>query len=472
MGNESDLLPRFLKNLSSLCNVVDGEKILIGCSGGPDSISMLHLFHRAKKILKIKIFACHINYGLRDEESNKDEELVKEYCKKWKIPLEIKKVLPIKDYSFANLEEKLREIRYNIFSEVAKKNECSKIAVAHNKNDQAETLLLNLIRGAGTDGLSGMSPKNEQGIIRPMLNFTRNEIMNYINNYKLNYREDSSNYSVDFTRNKIRNILIPILLKEFNPNLINILYSTSSIIKDEGCYIEGIAEKYIELYAVRKNNFISFPLEIFQLLDVAIKRRILRLLFKHITKSTRKLHFSHIEFILDELNKERRIEEWHLPNQARFKITDRDISFYLKDFYDKINKFEYKVKVPFKVHIRELNNNIEGYLISSENLKEYKTDKSIFYLDYERCGDELIIRNRRDGDVFRALGSPGRKKLKEYLINKKIPKDQRDRLILVESQGEIIAIMGVEINENYKITDKSKQILVLRVYERNDKASF
>jgi len=472
MGNQNDLLPRFLNNLSSLCNVVEGDKILIGCSGGPDSISMLHLFYRAKRKLKIKIFACHINYGLRGEESKKDEELVKEYCERWKIPLEINKVLPVKDYSFANLEEKLREIRYNIFSEIAKKNECSKIAVAHNKNDQAETMLLNLIRGAGTEGLSGMSFENQRGIIRPMLNFTRNEIMNYISYCELNYREDSSNYSIDFTRNKIRNLILPILLKEFNPNLINTLYSTSSIIKDEGCYIEEIAEKYIELYAVQKSKYISFPLDIFQLLHLAIKRRILRLLFKYITKSTRRLHFSHIEFILDELNKGRKIEEWHLPNQVRFKITDKDISFYLKDFYDKIDKFEYRVKVPFKVHISELNKNIEGYLTSAENLKDYKTDKSIFYLDYERCSNELIIRNRRDGDVFRALGSAGKKKLKEYLINKKIPKDQRDRLILVESRGEIIAIMGVEINENYKITNKSKEILVLRSYERNDKASF
>lgn len=458
------LYEKFLENLIKRCGVRGGDKILIGCSGGSDSIALLHLLYRASSEKNLWIFACHINYGLRGEASDRDEQIVKEECEKLGIEYEVFKLELDKIYQFSNLEEKLREYRYNIFRKQALKRSCNWIAIAHNKNDQAETLLLNLLRGSGTEGLSAMSYSGlGQKIIRPLLNIGKEEITMYIKENGIQYGEDESNYSMAFTRNKIRNMLIPLLIKEFNPSMIDVLYNTSLIIADEGTLLNEICQKYMGLLACKKDRSISIPINEFGCLPVAIRRRLLRLMFKYLTGHTRRLHFTHIETILREMNKTEGRSVIDLPDGIQVGIDNEAIRFYFKDFYDRIGYFEYKVSVPVKVKIEEAGVELELFIIKRDQFIGFGSGKDTLYVDYGKCKSELVIRNRREGDIFEALGAPGKKKLKDYLIDKKVPREVRDRLALVISEGNIVCIAGIEISEDYKITSKTKEILCVRI---------
>lgn len=468
INDEKDLYEKFLENLIQRCGVREGDKILIGCSGGADSMVLLHLLYKASMEKNLRIFVCHINYGLRGEASDRDEEVVKEECEKFGIQYEVFKMKLDKGYQFSNLEEKLRDYRYNVFKEQALKRCCNWIGIAHNKNDQAETLLLNLLRGAGTEGLSAMSYSNlRQKIIRPLLNISREEVTMYIKKNRIRYGEDESNYSMAFTRNKIRNILIPLLINEFNPSIVDILYNTSLIIAAEGTLFDEICQKYIELLAFKRDKYISIPIDELNCLPLAIKRRLLRLMYKYLMGNTRRLHFMHIETILREVNKIEGRIVIDLPNAVQVKIYNREIKFYLKDFYDKISCFEYKVNVPAKVNIEETGVELELFVIPGAEFDGFDKEKNILYVDYGKCKSELVIRNRREGDIFRALGAPGKKKLKDYFIDKKVPREIRDRLALVVSEGNIVCIAGMAISEDYKIISTTKEILCVRVL-RND----
>jgi len=458
-----DLLNRFLENISDYCGVHKGERIVLGCSGGADSVAMLHLFWRAVSLLQLELYVCHINYQLRGEASDADENLVQKYCKKLKLPLTVHRVELSKEYHFSNLEETLREMRYHLFSKQAELNGCRMIAVAHNKNDQAETLLLNLIRGAGTEGLSAMTFCSNLNVIRPMLNCSRNEIIVYLKNFKLAYREDETNYGTTFTRNKIRNLLLPFLESEFNPNIIDILYHTSLIIRDEAYIAEEIGDTYMKMFAKKEKYSISFPVSIFFELSQGLKRKILRLMFKHCAQSTRKLHFIHIESILKQMDNEQARKEVHLPCSVTVRMTKENILLYLKDFYGKINKFEYKIKIPSRFYVAEADKTVQASVIPIGEFKELKADKSVSCLDWSKCAAELILRNRREGDIFKAFGSPGKKKIKDYLISKKIPRDDRDALMLVVSNEQIACILGIEINDDFKVTSRTKKILCIRI---------
>ncbi len=459
-----DLHSKFKNNLIELCKVSEGDKILIGCSGGPDSMALLHLLWRSSLDIKIRLIVCHINYKLRGEASDRDEEIVKAECKKLGIECLTFTMKLNKEYQLSNLEEKLRDYRYKLFNEEACKNKCNWIALAHNKDDQAETLLINLIRGAGTEGLSGMFYfDSDRRIIRPLLNVAREEILKYINDNNIRYGEDETNYSLAFTRNKVRNLLLPLLKKEFNPSIINILYQTSMTIREEGTLFEKICQKYIDLLSNKRGRYISIPRDSWIVLPNAVKRRMLRLMYRYLTGNTRRLHFIHIETILKMENK--RTDECviDLPNDVRAGIKNDILEFYFKDFYDKIKDFEYIINVPMRIKIEETGQEVELRTISKEEIVSYDKEKKTLYIDFDRCGSKLMIRNRRKGDIFKALGAPGKKKLKDYLIDKKIPKEMRDRLMLLCKGEEIICIVGIEINDDYKISSESKNILCVRV---------
>ncbi|OGF58722.1 MAG: tRNA lysidine(34) synthetase TilS [Candidatus Fischerbacteria bacterium RBG_13_37_8] len=461
--NANEVRNIFLNNLCSVCEVKPGEKILIACSGGADSIAMLHLFYKIRDEMKLDLMVCHINYGLRGMDSERDERIVLSACKEFGIACQVRKMSVEKKYQSSNLEETLREFRYAVFYEEASQNGCKKIAVAHNKNDQAETFLLNLLRGAGTEGLSAMTYRSDNRIIRPLLNISRDEIMEYLEENKLLYGEDETNYSMTFTRNKVRNMLIPYLQKEFNPSVVEVLFSTSFIFKDEGTILNEICQKYMNLWAKKEASRISFPLEIMTCFPVGIQRRIIRLLYKHVAHSTRRLHFRHIEAILKKLNTIHKENVLHLPNLIRVRMRNDAVVFYSKGFYDKIEKFEYRMRVPVRFFIEEVAEEIELSIISPVEIKEMKNCTSVLYVDFSKCAQELTIRNRRNGDEFKPLGAPGRKKLKDYFINKKIARSERDKLIIIESRGTIVGILGAGIHDDYKVTEATNKVLCMRL---------
>lgn len=216
--------------------IENGDKIVLGVSGGPDSIAMLNILHQLSPKINFEIFVAHINHGLR-ENAKTDEKFVQDFCKKINVPFFVKhaNIKQIAQEQKRGIEETGRKIRYEFFDEIMTKTASNKIAIAHHCGDNAETILMNLLRGTGTKGLIGIEKKNGK-YIRPLLETKRQEIDEYLQQNHIVARHDESNDDNTYTRNKIRNVLIPYLEKEFNPNLVEALQRLSSIVKEEELY--------------------------------------------------------------------------------------------------------------------------------------------------------------------------------------------------------------------------------------------
>jgi tRNA(Ile)-lysidine synthase len=287
-----------------------GDNIVIGVSGGPDSMALLNLLINLKKENKIdaKLIVAHINHGIR-EEAEEETKFVEEFCKNNNIPCYIKreKVEELAKEQKVGTEEAGRKLRYSFFEEVAEKENANKIATAHNANDNAETVLMNLMRGSGTSGLKGIEIIRDGKYIRPILKFTRKEIEEYCELNKLNPKIDRTNFENIYTRNKIRNELIPLIEKEFNPNIVNSLNRLSELINEEDEYIEKVVEeKYkdvlIEEY-LGNNRFegkeqIILDLKKFNKQEKVIKNRLIRYTINKTTGSIQNIEKVHVSDIV------------------------------------------------------------------------------------------------------------------------------------------------------------------------------
>lgn len=263
-----------------------GEKIIIGVSGGPDSVCLFNILLELKKIYNLELIIAHVNYGLRGQDSKKDEELVKKMAKKACVKLKISRP---KILNKKNLEEKLREIRYQYFEKLREKENFDLIAIAHNRDDQVETFLMRLIRGSGLLGLRSMLIKNGK-IVRPLLETPREEIEKYLKKKKIPFRIDKTNLGTDFERNKIRNLLIPYLKKNFNPNIEQTILKNLSSISQDVDFLEIQTPEVSKRHTLSAKKILS--------LHPAIQKRILREFIRKEKGDLKGISASHIEEFL------------------------------------------------------------------------------------------------------------------------------------------------------------------------------
>ncbi len=255
----------------------ENDKIICGVSGGPDSICMLDILKDLKEELKFEIIVCHMNHLIR-EEAISDEEYVVNYCEKNNIKCYVKRI-DVKNYANNNkqgTEEAGRTVRYEFFDEILQKENANKIAIAHNKNDKIETIIMNMLRGSGISGLKGIEPKRENKYIRPLIEIERARIEEYCEKNNLQPRIDKTNFINDCTRNKIRNIVIPYIKSEFNPNIINTMNRLSSVIDEENKYLEEITvDKFNKLKIKEEKGYIVLNLKEFNSENIVIKKRLI-----------------------------------------------------------------------------------------------------------------------------------------------------------------------------------------------------
>lgn len=277
------------------------DKIVIGVSGGPDSITLLNMLIEIKNenIFNFDIVVCHINHMIR-EEANTDEEYVANYCKKYNIDFYAKRIDIENNAKESKIgtEEAGRIARYKFFNEILEKTSSNKIATAHTANDNAETVLMNIIRGSGTIGLKGIEPKRDN-LIRPLINCTRNEIEEYCEKNNLNPRIDKTNFENIYTRNKVRNMLIPYIKENFNPNIIESINRLSDLSKQENEYLEKETQKaYRNTLISAKNGEIILDLNTFNLLETVIKSRLVLYTINILFGTRSGIEKKHIEDII------------------------------------------------------------------------------------------------------------------------------------------------------------------------------
>jgi tRNA(Ile)-lysidine synthase len=279
------------------------DKIVIGVSGGPDSVCLLHILYSLKKEFGLKLIVAHVNYKSRGKDSDRDEDYVRKLAKKLGLKLYVaRRKMKSKRQKTKNIEEKFREIRYDFFNRVLKKERADKIAVAHTKDDQVETIIMFFLRGAGLRGLSGMDIARDK-IIRPLLFASRTEILEYLKKHKLKYQKDITNADITFTRNKIRHKLIPYLELEFNPNLKNTLAAAACAIKDDHDLLSQISENTARNLIKKRGEMLEINLAKFQVLHPALKRKVLVLALELAAKKTPRITFSFLFEILRMIEK-------------------------------------------------------------------------------------------------------------------------------------------------------------------------
>ena len=299
------------------------DKIVLGVSGGPDSITMLDILRQIQEEFDFEIVVAHINHMIR-KEAIQDEEYVKKYCEKNSIEFFVKRidVMSVANNRKIGTEEAGRFVRYEFFDEILKQTESNKIAIAHNKNDKVETIIMHLLRGSGLSGLKGIEPIREN-VIRPLIECEREEIEKYCDENRLEPRIDKTNFENDYTRNKIRNIVIPYIEKELNPNIIETIDRLSEVVKKEDRYLEKVAlVVYDKILIKQEPGQIMLELKGFNEQDEVIKSRIILYTVKKLFGSSQGIEKIHINDIIKLCNNN--IGNKYLTPNKKIKILVKD----------------------------------------------------------------------------------------------------------------------------------------------------
>lgn len=395
------LYSRFIKNIKENHFINEGDTVLACVSGGADSICLFHLLNRYRQEFSFHLICAHVNHMLRDE-AYADAQFVENLCKTYAVPFYLctEDVYEYAKQKKISIELAGREVRYAFFGTV----ECNLIMTAHNKNDVVESMLLHFSRGCGLEGLCGIPSLRNEKICRPMLQFSKIEIISYLTEHGFNWREDISNTSVLYTRNKIRKEIIP-RMEEINPSFLDAAYRTAEILSHENDFISANVPTVI----THDFNGCSISLPLIKDLSLAIQRRII-----HSVVSS----FSDVNAVLNLIS---------AKNGTKISLSDKKTA--IRE-YDKI-WIEYKPDIQ---------------LLYETKLPE---KGSILYGDYRITVGEgswkfpagsYSVRTRQNGDYFYPEGMKGKKKIKDFFIENKIPKRMRDKIPLLILNEEIVAV--------------------------------
>jgi len=439
-----------------------GDKVIVAVSGGPDSICLLHMLYVLQNRLGITLYAAHVNHCLRGEEGDKDEEYVKKFCESLSVEFKSLKI----NVNYIAKEKRIscesagREARYKFFEELKKELKAEKIAIAHNANDQAETVLMRIMRGAGMQGLTGIRPVRDNIFVRPLIRTTRDEIEKYCDNNNLHPRIDKTNLETIYSRNKIRLELIPYIQNNFNRDIITVLNRLSDIIKIDNDYLNYISQekfkKYCEIKAQKVIIFKGAFLE-----DKAVLVRIIRMSLETVAGDLKDIERIHIFNIID-IQKCSTGKEIMLPHNLLASndygniIVKKNIKECMKNC-----EIQYTLRMGFN-NITDIRSKVYINLIDLKEYAYYKKDRFIQYFDYDKIKGSIILRNRRKGDKFIPLGMIGNKKLKSLFIDLKISKDKRNKIPLICFGDDIGWIVGYRISELFKVDKNTKNILAVK----------
>ena len=437
------------------------DRILVALSGGPDSVCLLNILYNLKEELDIEIGAAHLNHMLRDEDAFQDEEYVKNLCDSFDIPCFVKRV-DINKYSKENKmssEMAGRDARYNFFDEVIREHGYNKIATAHNANDQAETILFRLMRGTGIEGLCGIKVCRDK-IIRPILCLSRKEVEEYIEVNNLKPRIDKTNFEKIYNRNKIRLDILPYIKENFNEDIIQTLNRMSVLLQKDNEFIEKSARSFYEKYCAEQQDYFIIKKKMFDNHE-AVVTRVIRYALTNFSKTHYDFEMKHIYDICN-LAKNNSGKVIDLPNKIYAENIYGDI--YIKE---RIINNNIHVKQEIKINKDDIdgkkiafqNNIIEFSLVNNDSSLNLKQNILIRYFDFDKINNFISLRNRKNGDKISPLGMSGSKKLKDIFIDMKIPKEERDSVPLLCFDENISWIVGLRVSEEYKITNKTKNIL-------------
>lgn len=441
---------KFLQCIKDFNLISENDKILVAYSTGADSSALAFLLTKLKEYLKIgKIALAYLNHSIR-KESDEEEIFAKQFAEKLGVEVFTKKVnIPyLSKKEKKSIEQKAREERYRFFTEILQEEGFNKIATGHHLSDLAETMVLWFIQG-NKKGMIGFKPK-EGSIIRPLYYLKKKEIFEYVKENRIPYREDITNKSVDYLRNKVRIEIIP-ELKKINNSLENSLMVLSNL--------AFVDEEFFSLQ-IEKFNFEEKTLNLSGIPDAIYYRVLDKWIYHQINC---KISYNQIW----QLIKNRKKRKYKLKICKNYYLIKENEIYILKieRKKEKVNYY-YEIKAGDEVLVKEANTKIKSYITDIKNLSDIKNEKKIVCFDIGKIDKDtkFIIRNRKKGDRFKPFGS-SEKKLKDVMIDLKIPADMRDSIPLVVFQDKILWVAGYKRSAYFPINEKSKNVICFEIKE-------
>jgi tRNA(Ile)-lysidine synthase len=440
--------------------IVPGDRVLAACSGGPDSLALLSLLLKLRAEVPIEIAVAHFNHGLRAEASA-DEDFVRGLCRRRKLLLVTGSadVRAQAKKERLNLEEAGRVLRYRFLQKEARRLGATKIATGHTMNDQAETLLMRLMRGAGLAGLAGIPPVQAGGpcpVVRPLLGLTRGRLLAYLEAEGETFLTDATNRDRRNLRNRVRADLLPELEKSYEPRIVEHLARSSSLIREEDELLTEFVRELTRAFVLRKGRAVALDAGGLAPDQPALARRVVREFLREVRGDLRSISFEDVRSVLDLKDGKERA----LPGGP---------TLIMEKGWLKV-KGERPAPRPFRLSwdgtspltVAEAGMEFTGSRVGAEKRRPAAADdRRTAALDASKLAFPLIVRSRRPGDLYRPLGAPGRKKLKEILRAKGVATGARDRLPVFLSGGEIVWAPGLPVAEKFKVTPKTRRVFVI-----------
>jgi tRNA(Ile)-lysidine synthase len=450
-----NLVQKVAKTIKKYSMLYGGETVLVGLSGGPDSVCLLTVLKKLN--MALKLHALYIDHGLRPEETPKEIEFCKDLCQRMDIPFRTKSV-DVKSYAEAynmNKQEAARQLRYEMLNATALEIKANAIALGHNLDDQVETFLMRILRGSGLRGLLAIPPVRGK-IIRPLIETERKDIEAFLDQEGIDFIIDSSNLKQEYLRNKLRFSVIP-LLKELNPSLMETLSNTLEIFREEERYFEiAVTKAMMKLISRKTENTIELFLTPLEVMEKVILRRVLRRAIDE-TKGLRGISFINIEDIIKLITTGKPGDRLYLPKGIRV-IKKYSTLLLTSEPPAKLNT--YTLEPEGEAIIKEAGIMIKAFLKEKPCECDGKT-KAVF--DADKITFPLTIRARKPGDFFYPFGFGKRKKLQDFFVDEKVPRDERDIVPIVTSGDDIIWLAGYRADERFRHSEGTKRFLVLEM---------
>ncbi len=437
--------------------------VLVGLSGGADSVALLQVLCRMREEVGLRLFAVHVHHGIRST-AQRDADFCEMLCKQKDVEFVCEKadVTAFAKEQGITVEEAGRKLRYDIFERYRVLKALDAIAVAHHKNDQAETILFQLFRGSGIKGLTGI-PYQRDYIIRPLLAVSREEIEVFLEQQGLDYVTDETNVSDIYSRNKIRHHILP-MAEEVCAGAIDNMNRASTILKEVQDFMEEESRAFLERHAEHCEYQISVSVTALKERHIALQKYIILAAIEHMIKCRKDITERHVEGILSLLETEGE-KSIDLPRGLLVK-KQYDMLLFCKERVaereNALKQTEISV-IPGNVYLFADGRWLEATLIEDNNLENIPKSNCTKWFDYDKISNTLLVRTRQAGDYLTIDEKEAQKSLQDYLVNEKVPKSMRDEVLVLADDHHIVWVLGKRISTHYKVTEHTKRILQIHI---------
>lgn len=449
--------------------IVQGDAVLVAVSGGPDSLALLHLLAERASAWQLRLGIGHLDHGLR-EESAQEVDIIRQIAANLSLTLYSERV-EVRDLQARwrlSIEAAGRKARYRFFQETADRHGFNKVALAHHADDNVETLLLNLLRGSGRLGLGGMPPIREGRLIRPLIRATRADVLDYLRRRTLSALADPTNADDGFLRNRIRNHLIPLLERDYQPGVRAVLHRSVEVLRDEEVWIESLVQPTLEKISIsRQPGRLNLQARTLQVLDPALQRRVVRAGLRFVRQDLQHIAFVHVEAILGLANGTSDGGPLCLPDGVRVRrqgdtltISCGDTGLVAERRVPACADYCYCMEGCGVLTVMETGDSIALTAIEPDAAVDPSGSGPLTaFLDGAAVEFPVTVRNFRPGDRFSPFGVGGTQKVKKFFIDAKVPCDQRRRCPLLLSRGRILWVAGHRIDHRVRLNRRTRQVL-------------